>query len=178
MITIAKGLGAGYQPIGALLASGRIYDAIAAGSGFFQHGHTYMGHPMAAAAANAVLGAILGRGLLPRVREMGAKLQEALESELGQHPHVGDIRGRGLFRGVEIVADRETKAPFDPSRGIHRRIKALALETGLICYPMGGTIDGRRGDHVLLAPPFIIEDAQIDELVSKLSSSIRKAVAA
>lgn len=177
MITIAKGLGAGYQPIGALLASGRIYDAIAAGSGFFQHGHTYMGHPMAAAAANAVLGAILGRGLLPRVREQGARLQSALEAALGQHPHVGDIRGRGLFRGVELVADRETKAPFDPALGVHRKVKALAFEAGLICYPMGGTIDGQRGDHILLAPPFIIEDAQIDELVSKLSGAIRQAVA-
>lgn len=178
MITIAKGLGAGYQPIGALLASGRIYDAIAAGSGFFQHGHTYMGHPMAAAAANAVLGAILGRGLLPRVREQGEKLQAALDSEFGQHPHVGDIRGRGLFRGIEIVRDRETKAPFDPEQAIHRKVKALAIEAGLICYPMGGTIDGRRGDHVLLAPPYIIEDAQIDELVNKLSSAIRQSVAA
>jgi len=178
MITIAKGLGAGYQPIGALLTSGRIYDAIAAGSGFFQHGHTYMGHPMVAAAANAVLGAILGRGLLPRVKAQGAKLDAALRAALGQHPHVGDIRGRGLFRGVEIVADRGTKAPFDPALGINRKIKALAFEAGLICYPMGGTIDGRRGDHVLLAPPFIIEDAQIEELVTKLTGAIRGATGA
>lgn len=178
LITIAKGLGAGYQPIGALLTSGRIYDALAAGSGFFQHGHTYMGHPMAAAAANAVLEAIVGRGLLARVREQGAKLQAALEAELGQHPHVGDIRGRGLFRGVELVADRETKTPFDPALKLHARVKALAFEAGLICYPMGGTIDGQRGDHILLAPPFIIEDAQIDELVCKLSGAIRGALAA
>ncbi|WP_413874060.1 aspartate aminotransferase family protein [Albidovulum sp.] len=178
MITIAKGLGAGYQPIGALLTSARIYDAIAGGSGFFQHGHTYMGHPMAAAAAGAVLEAILGRGLLARVRERGAKLQAALEAELGQHPHVGDIRGRGLLRGVELVEDRATKAPFDPARKLHARVKALAFEAGLICYPMGGTIDGQRGDHVLLAPPYIIEDAQIDELVSKLAAAIRQAVAA
>ncbi|MFZ1470803.1 MAG: aspartate aminotransferase family protein [Paracoccaceae bacterium] len=177
MITIAKGLGAGYQPIGALLTSGRIYDAVAQGSGFFQHGHTYMGHPLAAAAANAVLGAILNRGLLERVQSMGARLQAALEAELGQHPHIGDIRGRGLFRGVEIVENRETKAPFDPALGINKKVKALAFEAGLICYPMGGTIDGQRGDHVLLAPPFIIEDAQIDELVSKLSGAIRQAVA-
>jgi adenosylmethionine-8-amino-7-oxononanoate aminotransferase len=178
LITIAKGLGAGYQPIGALLTSGRIYDAVAAGSGFFQHGHTYMGHPMAAAAANAVLEAIVARGLLARVREQGARLQAALEAELGQHPHIGDIRGRGLFRGVELVADRETKAPFDPALKLHARVKALAFEAGLICYPMGGTIDGQRGDHILLAPPFIIEDAQIDELVSKLSGAIRGALAA
>lgn len=178
MITIAKGLGAGYQPIGALLASGRLYDAIAAGSGFFQHGHTYMGHPMAAAAADAVLAAILGRGLLPRVRQQGAKLDAALRAALGQHPHVGDIRGRGLFRGIEVVADRDSKTPFEPALGVHRKIKALAFDAGLICYPMGGTLDGRQGDHVLIAPPFIIDDAQIDELVAKLTGAIRGATGA
>lgn len=177
MITIAKGLGAGYQPIGALLVQGRIYDAIAAGSGFFQHGHTYMGHAMAAAAANAVLAEIAERDLLTRVREQGAKLDAALRAALGQHAHVGDIRGRGLFRGVELVADRDTKAPFDPARKLHARIKAEAFEAGLICYPMGGTIDGQRGDHILLAPPFIIEDAQIDELVGKLAGAIDRALA-
>lgn len=177
MITIAKGLGAGYQPIGALLTSGAIYDAIAAGSGFFQHGHTYMGHAMAAAGANAVLDAIIGRDLLTRVRVQGDRLDAALRDALGQNPHVGDIRGRGLFRGIEIVADRDTKAPFDPARGIHRKIKALAFDAGLICYPMGGTIDGLRGDHVLVAPPFIICDDEIDELVGKLSGAIRQAVA-
>ena len=177
IVTIAKGLGAGYQPVGAMLCSARIHDAIAQGSGFFQHGHTYMGHPMAAAAANAVLGAILGRGLLPRVVEQGAKLRAALEAELGQHPHVGDIRGRGLFLGVELVADRETKATFDPARGVSRKVKAAAFEAGLICYPMGGTIDGLNGDHVLLAPPFIISDDQIGELTGKLAGAIRQAVA-
>lgn len=178
LITIAKGLGAGYQPIGALLTSGRIYDAIAAGSGFFQHGHTYMGHTMAATAGNAVLGAILGRGLLARVQGQGAKLEDALRTAFGQHPHIGDIRGRGLFRGLELVADRETKAPFDPARKLHARIKAEAFAAGLICYPMGGTIDGVRGDHILLAPPFIIADAQIGELVDKLSAAIDRALAA
>lgn len=178
MITIAKGLGAGYQPIGALLCHGRIYDAIAKGSGFFQHGHTYMGHAMAAAAANAVLEQILDGGLLARVRAQGDKLDAALHAALGQHPHVGDIRGRGLFRGVELVENRDTKAPFDPARKLNARIKAEAFAAGLICYPMGGTIDGQRGDHVLLAPPFIIEDAQIDELVGKLSGAIDRALAA
>ncbi len=176
LITIAKGLGAGYQPIGALMVQGRIYDAISAGSGFFQHGHTYMGHAMAAAAANAVLSEIEENDLLARVRVQGAKLQAALDESLGQHPHVGDIRGRGLFRGVELVASRETKASFDPAKKIHAKIKAAAFEAGLICYPMGGTIDGINGDHVLLAPAFIIEDAQIDELVEKLSGAIKVAV--
>lgn len=178
MITIAKGLGAGYQPIGALLTSASIYNAIAAGTGFFQHGHTYMGHSLAAAAANAVLGEILDKDLLARVRTQGEKLDAALREELGQHPHVGDIRGRGLFRGVELVADRATKATFEPARGLAARIKKEAFAAGLICYPMSGTIDGQRGDHVLLAPPFIIEDGQIDELVGKLSGAINRAIAA
>lgn len=178
MITIAKGLGAGYQPIGALMASAKIYDAIAHGSGFFQHGHTYMGHAMAAAAANAVLSEIEDNDLLNRVRVQGDKLQNALTEALGQHPHVGDIRGRGLFRGVELVADRETKSVFDPARKVNAKLKAAAFGAGLICYPMGGTIDGVNGDHVLLAPPFIIENAQIEELVSKLSRAIDKAIAA
>jgi hypothetical protein len=178
MITIAKGLGAGYQPIGALLVQARLYDAIAAGSGFFQHGHTYMGHAVAAAAANAVLAEIEENDLLARVRAQGAKLDAALRDALGQHPNVGDIRGRGLFRGIELVADRESKAPFDAARRIHARIKDEALSAGLICYPMGGTIDGLRGDHVLIAPPFIIEDDQIGELVGKLTTAIQRAVAA
>ena len=176
MLTIAKGLGAGYQPIGALLVQGRIHDAIAAGSGFFQHGHTYMGHALAAAGAGAVLRAIHDRGLLGRVRQMGERLDQALRDRLGAHPHVGDIRGRGLFRGVELVADRATKAPFDPARRLHARVKAAALEAGLICYPMGGTLDGTAGDHILLAPPFIITDAQIDELTEKLSRAVDRAL--
>jgi hypothetical protein len=178
MIAVAKGLGAGYQPIGALLTSGRIYGAIAEGSGFFQHGHTYMGHAMAAAGAGAVLGAIKARGLLARVQEAGETLDAALRSRFGQHPHVGDIRGRGLFRGLELVADRETKAPFDPARKLHARIKAAAMDEGLICYPMGGTIDGQRGDHVLLAPPFIITDAEIDALADRLFRAVGTALAA
>jgi adenosylmethionine-8-amino-7-oxononanoate aminotransferase len=173
IVTIAKGLGAGYQPVGAMLCTGKIYDAIAAGSGFFQHGHTYMGHPVATAASRAVVKAILGRGLLPKVRDQGARLKAELENAFGQHPNVGDIRGRGLFLGMEFVEDRETKAPFEPKRGIAKSLKKHAFEAGLICYPMSGTIDGARGDHVLLAPPFIIDDAQIDEVVGKLDTAIR-----
>ncbi len=178
IVTIAKGLGAGYQPIGAMLCSAAIYDAIAAGSGFFQHGHTYMGHPLAAAAACAVLDAIEGRDLLAQVRARGDALDARLRAAFGQHPHVGDLRGRGLFRGLELVADRESKAPFDPATRLHAKIKAAAFEAGLICYPMGGTIDGVRGDHVLLAPPYIIAEAQLDELVDKLGGAIETALAA
>ncbi len=176
IVTVAKGLGAGYQPIGAMLCSGKIYAAIENGSGFFQHGHTYLGHPVACAASLAVLKALLGRGLIPRVRDMGARLDAALRDAFGQHPHIGDIRGRGLFRGIEIVADRAQKMPFDPALGINKKIKQAAFDAGLICYPMGGTLDGRRGDHVLIAPPFIIEDDQIGELVEKLGVAIQTAI--
>jgi adenosylmethionine-8-amino-7-oxononanoate aminotransferase len=178
ILCIAKGLGAGYQPVGAMLCSKAIYDAIAQGSGFFQHGHTYIGHPAATAAGLAVVRAILGRGLVARVREMGELLDGRLRDVFGQHAHVGDIRGRGLFRGIELVEDRASKAPFEPSRRVAAKVKAAAFEAGLVCYPMSGTIDGRRGDHVLLAPPFIISEAEIDELVHKLSQGIERALAA
>jgi len=173
IVTIAKGLGAGYQPIGAMLCTAKIYDAIAAGSGFFQHGHTYMGHPVATSASRAVINAILGRGLLAKVRDQGARLKAELHNAFGQHPNIGDIRGRGLFLGMEFVTDRETKEPFDPKRGVAKAFKKHAFDAGLVCYPMSGTIDGARGDHVLLAPPFIIEDAQIDEVVGKLDIAVK-----
>jgi adenosylmethionine-8-amino-7-oxononanoate aminotransferase len=172
ILCIAKGLGAGYQPIGAMLCSRRVYQAIEQGSGFFQHGHTYIGHPVACAAGLAVVRAIVDRGLVPRVREMGAKLSDALHAEFGQHPNVGDIRGRGLFRGLELVQDRQSKDPFDPSKKLAARIKSAAMAEGLICYPMPGTRDGKIGDHVLLAPPFILNDAQVDEITQKLSRAI------
>jgi adenosylmethionine-8-amino-7-oxononanoate aminotransferase len=177
ILCIAKGLGGGYQPIGAMLCSSQIYQTISDGTGFFQHGHTYIGHPTAAAAGVAVVSAMLERDLLSNVRVQGDRLRAALNAAFGQHPNIGDIRGRGLFMGVELVADRETKEPFDPARGIAARIKTFAFENGLICYPMAGTIDGKRGDHVLLAPPFIISDDQIEELVTKLGKSIDQALA-
>ena len=176
ILCIAKGLGAGYQPIGAMLCSAAIYKTIAQGSGFFQHGHTYLGHPTAAAAGVAVVSALLDRNLIPSVKTQGDKLMAALQAQFGQHPNIGDLRGRGLFQGVELVADRDSKAPFDPSRKIAGRIKTAAFEAGLICYPMSGTIDGQNGDHVLLAPPFIISDDQIDELVTKLAGAIETAL--
>lgn len=172
ILCIAKGLGAGYQPIGAMLCSAEIYAAIEAGSGFFQHGHTYIGHPTAAAAGHAVLTALLERDLIARVQDQGRKLEECLVDRFGQHPHVGDLRGRGLFRGIELVADRSTKSPFDPAKGVAGKIKKAAFEAGLICYPMSGTIDGRNGDHILLAPPFIIEDDQLQELTDKLAVAV------
>ncbi len=172
LVTVAKGLGAGYQPIGATLVSKHIYDTIVSGSGFFQHGHTYLGHAAACAGALAVQRRLHEDGLLARVGPLGGLLEKKLRAAFGNHPHVGDIRGRGLLWGLELVADRASKAAFEPSRRVHARIKKEALKAGLMCYPMGGTLDGVRGDHVLLAPPFIVEEAQLDELVSKLGAAI------
>ncbi|HVL59414.1 MAG TPA: aspartate aminotransferase family protein [Burkholderiaceae bacterium] len=178
IVTIAKGLGAGYQPIGATLLSRRIFDAFAGGSGFFQHGHTYIGHATACAAALAVQQTIERDGLLERVRSLGALLERRLRDAFGGHPNVGDIRGRGLFWGVEFVADRASKRPFDPALKLNARLKQAALAQGLLVYPMGGTIDGRHGDHVLLAPPFILADAQVDEIVERLARAFESTLGA
>jgi len=178
LIAIAKGLGGGYQPIGAVLVGEKIVAALDAGSGFFQHGHTYIGHPVACAAALAVQKVIQRDDLLARVRRQGAGLRERLQRAFGSHPNVGDIRGRGLFMALELVADRESKRPFDPALKLHARIKAEAMARGLMVYPMGGTIDGRKGDHVLLAPPFIVGDADLDEIVSRLAGAVDASIAA
>ena len=172
LITIAKGLGAGYQPIGATLVSQRIRDAIANGSGFFQHGHTYIGHATACAAALAVQQTIESRDLLTRVNVLGEGLKARLNERFADHAHVGDIRGRGLFQGLELVADRDSRKPFDASLKLHARLKKAAMAEGLMCYPMGGTLDGRQGDHILLAPPFILQESHLDEITAKLGRAI------
>ncbi|WP_312432262.1 aspartate aminotransferase family protein [Achromobacter sp.] len=177
LITIAKGLGGGYQPVGAVMAQQHIVQAMQKGSGFFQHGHTYLGHALACAASLAVQDVIRRDGLLERVRVQGAGLAQRLQAALGEHPHVGDIRGRGLFMGVELVQDRATKRPFDPELTLHARIKREAMARGLMVYPMGGTLDGRQGDHVLLAPPFIISDDELDQLTDRLVGAIDAAIA-
>ena len=176
LMTIAKGLGGGYQPIGAVLAQGKIVDAFAKGSGLFQHGHTYLGHPVACAAALAVQRVIHRDGLLTQVQRLGHGLRERLQGAFGAHDHVGDIRGRGMFQAIELVADRASKTPFDPALKLHARIKAQCMERGLMVYPMGGTIDGARGDHVLLAPPFIATDADLDAIVGRLADAVQAAL--
>jgi len=178
IIAIAKGLGGGYAPIGALLIEEKIFNTLAEGSGAFLHSHTYMGHPLACAAALAVQRVIRRDKLLENVRRQGDYLSRRLNERFGNHPFVGDLRGRGLFQGIEIVSDRGTKAPFDPSCKLHARIKHQALTRGLMIYPMGGTVDGTRGDHVLLAPPFIIDNGTIDAIVERLGDAIDAAVAA
>ncbi|MBV9462512.1 MAG: aspartate aminotransferase family protein, partial [Bradyrhizobium sp.] len=175
---IAKGLGGGYQPIGAMLATGRIVDTIRQGSGAFQHGHTYLAHPMACAAALEVQRVINEEGLLDQVKELGKYLEKRLTERFGNHRHVGDIRGRGLFQAIELVEDRASKKPFDPSLKLHQKIKAAAFEGGLGCYPSGGTADGKHGDHVLLAPPYICTPDDIDMIVDRLGSAVDSALKA
>jgi len=177
LMTIAKGLGGGYQPIGAVLVQSHIVDALRAGSGLFQHGHTYIGHAVACAAALAVQQVIERHGLLERVRTLGQHLADRLRSAFGEHPHVGDIRGRGLFWGMELVRGRADKQCFDPALRLHARLKAEAMARGLLVYPMGGTVDGRAGDHVLLAPPFVAAETDIDEIVRLLGDALDAAVA-
>ncbi|PBI88601.1 Adenosylmethionine-8-amino-7-oxononanoate aminotransferase [Variovorax boronicumulans] len=172
LMTVAKGLGGGYQPIGAVLAQRRIVEAMSKGSGFFQHGHTYLGHPMACAAALAVQQVIRRDGLVAKVRDDGMAFGAMLAEALGDHPHVGDIRGRGFFWGVELVADRASKQPFDPALAVNARLKKDAMARGLLCYPFGGTVDGRQGDHVLLAPPYIATRDHLHEIVARLTASV------
>jgi len=174
---IAKGLGGGYQPIGGILIGGRVVDALRAGSGAFMHGHTYQAHPVACAAALAVQKVIREDNLVENVRVQGERLSTALVERLGNHRHVGDIRGRGLFWAIELVQDRATKAVFNPSLKMNDRIKREAFQRGLAIYPMGGTIDGTNGDHVIVAPPYIAQASDIDAIVARLGDAVDAAVA-
>lgn len=168
MVTIAKGLGGGYQAVGATIVQQHVHDAIVGGFGAFEHGHTYIGHATSCATALAVASVIENENLLDNVRFISSRLQEELATALAEHPNVGDIRGRGLLLGIELVTDRETRAPA--SAGVAAAIKDAAMSQGLIIYPGGGTADGSNGAHILLAPPFIYEPAHVDELVSKLQT--------
>src|SRR5210317_229406 len=174
IVTMAKGLAAGYQPAGAVLCTDRIIDVIRDGTGFFQHGHTFMGHATAVAASLATLQTIESEYLLENVRARGASLQQRLRAALGDHPNVGDVRGRGLFIGIEFVKDRATKEPLDPAAKTHNRLQKEAMSEGLMVYGMGGTIDGRSGDHVLIAPPYILSESEQEELVDKLARAVNR----
>lgn len=174
MVTMAKGLAAGYQPVGALLCRDEITDAVRKGSGFFQHGHTFMGHATAVAASLATLNAIEDERLLGNVQVRGASILSQLRETLADHPNVGDVRGRGLFLGIEFVADKTSKVPIDPAAKTHNKVQKAAMQRGLMVYGMGGTIDGRYGDHVLLAPPYIINEEHESELVEKLTNAINE----
>jgi adenosylmethionine-8-amino-7-oxononanoate aminotransferase len=177
LMAIAKGLGGGYAPIGALMMQNKIFETVAGGSGAFPHSHTYMGHPLACAAALAVQRVMRRDNLLANVRAQGAHLSRRLNERFGNHPFVGDVRGRGLFQGIELVADRGTKEPFDSELKMHARVKREAMAHGLMVYPMGGTVDGERGDHIVIAPPFIIDAAGIDTIVERLGEAVDTATA-
>ncbi|GAB4265903.1 aspartate aminotransferase family protein [Deferrisoma sp.] len=174
LVVLAKGLSSGYAPIGAVLAHRKIHDAIRSGSGRFVHGHTYGQHPVSMAVGAAVLRYMEEHDLVARSDAMGRVLLARLRQELGHHPHVGDIRGVGLFVGVEFVADRETREPFPAERKLAERIGAEAFRRGLVTYPGSGSVDGTRGDHVLLCPPFVIREHEIDILVSTLTEAVEK----
>jgi len=172
ILCLAKGLGGGYQPIGAMLAQAHVVEAVVAGSGAFQHGHTYVGHPVACAAALAVQTIIERDDLVARSAQLGAYLDRGLHARFANHPHVGDIRGRGLFMAIELMQDRVDDRPFAPSRQLHARIKRHAQRLGLLCYPGGGTIDGERGDHVLLAPTYLTTKSELDMALDLLVGAI------
>jgi len=172
IVTLGKGLGAGYQPIGAVVCTAQVYEAVARGSGALKHGQTYNAHPVGCAAALAVQRVIRDEELLGRVQDAGARLRSLLTDRFGDHPNVGDIRGRGLLQAIELVADRSTKVPFDPALALHQRAKDDAFARGLLIYPGGGTIDGRLGDHILLAPPYNVTDEELDIIVDLLGATL------
>jgi adenosylmethionine-8-amino-7-oxononanoate aminotransferase len=172
IFTIAKGLGAGYQPIASVLANEKVINAIKEGSGNLWNGHTYMSHAIACAGALAVLKVIEEDQLIKNVRVQGTKLEKMLRDEFENHPHIGDIRGRGLFWGLEIVADRKTKEPFPASINLSGKIKSNILENGMLSYPSQGCVDGISGDHILLAPPYTITDDELEIIVSTVKKSL------
>jgi adenosylmethionine-8-amino-7-oxononanoate aminotransferase len=174
---IAKGLGGGYQPIGGILITDRIVKALADGSGGFLHGQTYQAHPVACAAALEVQRIIREDNLVANVQKMGQRLETALHERFGNHRHVGDIRGRGLFWALEFVTDRATKQVFNPTLKLNERIKAEGMARGLATYPMGGTIDGTQGDHVIVAPPYIATASDIDTIVDRFGDAVDAALA-
>lgn len=176
LITIAKGLGGGYQPIGAVMAREPIVDALRSGSGLFQHGHTYMAHAVACAAAFVVQQVVVEENLIERVQTLSPVLKNLLKEQFGDLPYVGDIRGRGLFWGVELVEDKVTKKAFDPTLKLHAQIKNTAMDLGLLIYPGGGTVDGQYGDHILIAPPYICHEEELKLLVERLSAAVKQVV--
>jgi adenosylmethionine-8-amino-7-oxononanoate aminotransferase len=153
-------------------------DALSAGSGSLKHGHTYQAHPVACAAALEVQRIIRQDRLLENVRTMGERLGTGLRDRFGGHPHIGDIRGRGLFWALEFVEDRATRRSFNPDVRINDRIKDAALRHGIAIYPMGGTVDGKQGDHIIIAPPYIADAAAIDSIMDRLGDAVRDTIGA
>lgn len=173
---IAKGLGGGYQPIGGILVGGKIVDALRVGSGSFVHLQTYQGHPVACAAALEVQRIIRENNLLANVVDAGKKLASLLIERFGNHHHVGDVRGRGLFHAIEFVSDRSTKTPFDRALRLNELVKEQSLSRGLSIYPSAGTADGIQGDHVIIAPPYTVSHAELEMIVDRLGDAVDAAI--
>jgi len=171
MILVGKGIASGYAPLGAVIVSGRVAETISRGSGTFLHGFTYNAHPVATAAGNAVLDYIERESLFARVDVAGKEMRAALEL-LKKFSVVGDVRGMGLLWGIEFVQDKKTREPFPSDARIAYRIQEDALEAGIMSYPIQGCVDGTRGDHILLAPPFTITSAMIQMLAAGLEKAI------
>lgn len=176
IITMAKGAGGGYFPLSITAVKTADVQTIRAKQGDFMHGGTFSHHPIGAAVGLAVLRYIQAHHLVERSRLQGEKLGQKLRAAFGDHPHVGDIRGRGLMWGLEFVADRATKEPFPAKQGVSKKVGDAAFERGLIIYPSGGNADGVNGDQVMIAPPFIVTDEQLDEIVGLLGEAIEAVV--
>jgi adenosylmethionine-8-amino-7-oxononanoate aminotransferase len=173
IILTGKGIASGYAPLGAVLVSQNVVEAFENGTGRFQHGFTYQAHPVATAAGNAVLDFIETHNLFARVATAAQALRTSL-APLHSHRYVGEIRGLGLLLGIEFLSDKSTRAPFDPSQAIAENIRSAAMQEGILTYPTQGCIDGTRGDHILLAPPFIITPKESAFIATALASALAK----
>lgn len=178
IMSVAKGLAAGYVPLGAAICTTAVWEAIRARDGAFGTGHTFTGHTAACAAGVAVQNIITRDGLLDRVTANGPRLHAMLADALSGVDAVGDIRGRGHFLCAELVANRATRQPFDPALKLFLKIRAQAMQNGLICYPVGGNVDGIAGDIVILAPPYTCTDDELTEIIDKTATSIRQVLRA
>lgn len=175
ILTSGKGVSSGYWPLGLMVVSGELYDAVT-DAATYAHGFTWSHHPVGAAVANAVIDIVEREGLVDRSARLGGVVQQRLADELGEHPHVGQVRGLGLLRAVELVADRETKAPFDRSERVSERIVAAAFDLGLTVYPCSSAVDGRVGDAVLLGPPLSVTDTELDGMLERLVDAVHAVV--
>ncbi len=173
MILTGKGIASGYAPLGAVLVAPNVVEAFEGGTGAFKHGFTYQAHPVATAAGNAVLDYIEAHGLFARVAPAAVELSAAL-APLKSHRHVGNVRGLGLLVGLEFVRDKSTRTPFEASEAIAERIRAAAMEEGVLTYPSQGCVDGTRGDHILLAPPFVVTREESALIARALTAALAK----
>jgi adenosylmethionine-8-amino-7-oxononanoate aminotransferase len=176
LLVVAKGLAAGFAPIGSVLVSSKVHDMIISGTGGFGGGYTHSGHTQSCAAALAVQQIVREEGLVENAARQGELLTRLLYERFGNHRHVGDIRGRGMMQAIELVADRTDKSTFDPTLKLAPRIARAALDRGLICWAGSGTVDGTRGEHVMIAPPFIVTAEDVGQIVERLGDAVDAAL--